>query len=134
MKVSANGASRKDWAKRRAYEKAYRESTKTKQAVTKRKWYELNREHVIKRTRRSAIKRLFGIDQAEVDRMFVEQNGACVICGNWLDQGRNTHIDHNHVSGKVRGLLCGLCNKGLGLFKDSPDLLELASKYLRDRG
>ena len=39
-------------------------------------------------------------------------------------------IDHNHITGKIRGLLCGLCNKGLGLFRDNSGLLERAMNYL----
>jgi hypothetical protein len=54
----------------------------------------------------------------------------CQICG--LKDRRSLNIDHCHTTGKVRGLLCDNCNKGLGLFKDNPDLLNNAVKYLGD--
>mgnify|MGYP001585018387 CR=1 FL=1 len=59
--------------------------------------------------------------------------GRCKICN--VHQKELKHqlgVDHNHTTGKVRGLLCGSCNKGLGLFKDSIELLLKASYYLED--
>jgi hypothetical protein len=50
----------------------------------------------------------------------------CVICG---EQGQLV-VDHDHATGKIRGLLCNHCNRGLGHFRDSPMLLEFAAQYL----
>jgi hypothetical protein len=50
----------------------------------------------------------------------------CVICGS----GEKLVVDHNHLTGKVRGLLCNHCNRGLGHFRDDPMLLEFAAQYL----
>jgi hypothetical protein len=50
----------------------------------------------------------------------------CVICGS----EEKLVVDHDHVTGKVRGMLCNHCNRGLGHFKDSPMLLEFAAQYL----
>lgn len=63
------------------------------------------------------------------------QHGGCAICGkhpenNW--DGDWLTVDHSHKSGKVRGLLCGACNSGLGFFYDSIENLEAAIKYLRN--
>ncbi len=66
-----------------------------------------------------------------------KQNNVCAICGNpeiAIDQRgklRNLAVDHCHKTGKIRGLLCTNCNKGLGHFKDSPDLLTKAIEYLK---
>lgn len=51
----------------------------------------------------------------------------CLICGSV----HRLHIDHCHKTGKVRGLLCSNCNTGLGMFRDSPMLLNRASEYLK---
>jgi hypothetical protein len=59
----------------------------------------------------------------------------CAICKTPLDPNSpnkldHGHIDHDHRTGKARGVLCNLCNKGLGLFKDSPASLRIAAEYL----
>lgn len=65
--------------------------------------------------------------------MFTEQTGKCAIC-NTTEIGRkghtHFHVDHNHETGKVRGLLCDLCNRGMGYFKDKAVLLREAAYYL----
>jgi hypothetical protein len=43
-------------------------------------------------------------------------------------------VDHNHTTGKVRGLLCSSCNGALGLFKDNPEVVAAALLYLKDYG
>lgn len=63
--------------------------------------------------------------------MVIDQNGKCAICGNKLDLGRNTHVDHWHSGDRrVRGLLDGPCNTGLGMFKENKDVMLLAIAYL----
>lgn len=77
------------------------------------------------------IRRQYGITLAQYDTMLEAQDYKCVICGNEDEvEGRRLAIDHCHTSGQVRGLLCGPCNRGLGLFYDKPELLENAIKYL----
>jgi hypothetical protein len=58
------------------------------------------------------------------------QNSGCAICKYPLLDGMNSHVDHDHSSGKVRGILCRWCNIGLGHFKDSVQTLEKAVQYL----
>ena len=59
--------------------------------------------------------------------LVTEQDGLCAICLNPHIDG----IDHDHETGMVRAALCGTCNAGLGMFKDSPGLLRRAYKYLK---
>lgn len=60
------------------------------------------------------------------------QAGRCAICREHLILvDRQVHVDHDHQSGRVRGLLCADCNVGLGRFVDNPDTLDRAAAYLR---
>ena len=71
----------------------------------------------------------YGISKNEFDNMQINQLGKCAICNtSILAEG---HIDHCHKTGKVRGILCGNCNKGLGLFDDNVIYLTNAIKYLK---
>lgn len=85
-----------------------------------------------------ALKSSYGITLQIYDEMYLAQKGLCKICleqkNSYTDEcGRTAtlHVDHNHDTGKVRGLLCHKCNIALGGFNDSIDLLEKASIYLR---
>lgn len=74
--------------------------------------------------------RRYGIDPGFYDYLLDQQNGRCAICGA-LPGRRRLSVDHDHVTGKVRALLCGNCNRGLGYFQDSPEILAKAIEYLR---
>jgi hypothetical protein len=62
-------------------------------------------------------------------KMLSDQNELCAICH--VDEGKTLCIDHDHVTNKVRGLLCNRCNKGLGLLGDSLDSINSALSYLK---
>lgn len=61
------------------------------------------------------------------------QNGLCSICKRRDSSGRRLAVDHSHQTGKVRGLLCLKCNRGLGCFDDNSDFLIEAAKYIKER-
>ena len=66
------------------------------------------------------------------DLLYTQQSGCCAVCGKHNSElKRNLAADHCHISNKIRGLLCGRCNRGLGYFKDNPDLLFQAIEYLK---
>ncbi len=68
----------------------------------------------------------------EYNEMFVKQGGRCKICKRHQTQlSKRLAVDHDHITGKVRGLLCTNCNTGLGMFKDNPENLSEAIKYLQ---
>ena len=78
----------------------------------------------------------YGITEEQYLSMLNAQDYRCAICGTTKPGGRSNsrygmHIDHDHATGKVRGLLCAACNWGLGQFKDSIETLEAAADYLR---
>ena len=86
----------------------------------------------------SKVKRIYGLEKEDFERMCDEQENKCKICDMEFMSGLlemkerkyAPNIDHCHDSGKVRGLLCGSCNKGLGNFKDSKKNLQSAMEYL----
>lgn len=74
--------------------------------------------------------KLYEITQGQYDKMFKQQNGVCTICFRPPNrQGLN--IDHDHVTNRVRGLLCWYCNKYIVCGPNTPELLERAAAYLR---
>lgn len=77
------------------------------------------------------LKNRYGITLAERNQIIKEQYECCAICNSLLATARNVHLDHNHISGLVRGVLCQPCNIGLGGFKDSIEALENAIEYLK---
>jgi hypothetical protein len=74
--------------------------------------------------------RQYGITLDEKEEMLASQGG-CAICGTRVPpRTRGWHTDHDHVTGKVRGILCSNCNLGLGYFQDNPEFLSEAINYL----
>jgi hypothetical protein len=133
-------------ASRRSYYKKHEEHKE--RSVSK---YQANAEHYAAEARlrrklepgRQAANRLrnlfgFSVETAQIV-LYEIKYGNCHICGrsaadSVLKQGRaGLHLDHNHTTGKVRGLLCSTCNTGLGCYKDSTDLLSKAILYLQTR-
>ncbi len=104
--------------------------------ATKRKWRKnnLGKHNAIRR------KSTYGITDAQYQEIWKLQEGKCGICGfafpgqNTGDRVLSPHVDHCHKSGKVRGLLCNDCNRGLGAFKDKYEFLDAASYYLKILG
>lgn len=98
---------------------------------------EYNRQYATDgRKRDKRITREFGISEACYAAILALQGGVCAICGRrGADKrGHRLHIDHCHVTGTVRGLLCAGCNIGLGKFGDNYNTLERALEYLMDAG
>ena len=81
------------------------------------------------------VKSTFGLTLEQYTAMLAEQGGVCKVCGSppkAVGVKRNLHVDHDHATGKVRGLLCHSCNVSIGLCKDDPVRLEKLAAYLRN--
>jgi len=80
--------------------------------------------------------RTYGVSARELVVMLDDQDSRCDVCGDpeWGGKDRRPFIDHDHDTGKVRGLLCIKCNTGLGFLKDSPTSNFAAGLYLMDHG
>jgi len=101
-----------------------------------KKWYHNNRERARKAHRNAALKRRYGITREQYEVLFRAQNGRCAICGEPERQrdrnGRvkELSVDHDHVTSKIRSLLCGDCNLLIGNARERADILVAAIRYL----
>jgi len=119
-----------DQVRRAEYLKQYNKINKAKLSQQKKEWAKNNQDKVLKcdMTRHYGEKAYDNYIKA-----YEEQIGCCKICGKYHDRYKNRLVyDHNHKSGDFRSLLCNNCNKALGLFCDSSELLSKASNYLLD--
>jgi hypothetical protein len=134
-----------------ARQRAYRKSAvfNSESAREKRHaYYVANKEHIARKKvdrhkeaphlRRSMVlRKKFGISIEEYEAMLAEQNGVCAICkqperalNGYTKEVASMPVDHDHGTGKVRGLLCSHCNRALGLFQDNIKILNSAINYL----
>jgi hypothetical protein len=127
--------SNKKWAsdnpdKVRAKSKRYADSHKPEVAKRWDDWYSKNKLRV----RENKLKRVYGLSNEDYDKMLQEQSGCCKICGVKNSDTKKGYlvVDHCHKTGKVRSLLCDGCNRGLGFFRDLPEVLEKAAQYLKN--
>jgi uncharacterized protein YbaR (Trm112 family) len=90
-----------------------------------------NPERIAREKRRARV-RSYGISPEQYDELKMRQGGRCAICG--AQPQRELDIDHCHLTGRVRGLLCNRCNKALGIMDDSAMLLSSAVQYLTNEG
>jgi hypothetical protein len=101
-----------------------------------RAWHENNPKESFTRYRSAHLKSEYGLTTAEYEAMLKSQNNCCAICKQeetWTyKNGRvaSLSVDHDHKTGKIRGLLCRDCNQSLGKFKDDYALVYAAYQYL----
>ena len=80
--------------------------------------------------RDSYLRRTYGISEDEYLALLANYNGECWICGTPPKAGRNLHVEHDHKTGRIRGLCCWRCNRGLQQYSDQPARLRAAAAYL----
>jgi len=122
----------KDRARAREYAREYgRRKRKDPAYLAKfnaacRDWYRRNPE----KQRDIHYRRRYGISLEEYRAMYRAQAGQCAVCADVHSEG-DLRVDHNHSSGRVRSLLCGKCNSGIGMFRERPELFLKAVEYLK---
>lgn len=123
-------------------QRKYRRENKEKVRKAGRKYYKENPEKFKERklkykksNKNGHLKRNYGITLNEYNLLLQKQNYKCAICGSKNPRGfskKCLSVDHNHKTGKVRGLLCQPCNLFLGLIKDDKNILAKTIKYLEE--
>lgn len=103
------------------WQKRNRDKTARYQANWKARRPDYNREQQLAR---------YGLTLATYDELLRSQGGVCAICERECHKNRLLSVDHDHSTGKVRGLLCHNCNAGIGQLGDDPALLRRALEYL----
>ena len=96
-------------------------------AVQRASYYRNRRKNI-----RKQVLRNHGITELELQSLEELSKGQCMICYE-VPETKPLCVDHDHNTGKIRGLLCTRCNVGLGYFKDSPELFERAINYLKEQ-
>ena len=108
-----------------AYQLAYRPAHREERRLYSKAYHKAHREQ----KRAYDLAKRYGLTAEEWTSFYKQQDGQCAICSKPLTEN-DVVVDHCHITEKVRGLLCHACNRGLGSFNDSPELLLKAYQYL----
>ena len=133
-KLSARQRSRVRNSKQRVeYNRKWATNNRKKHLTLKRKWRLSNPEKHHNSTRKSFLERTYSISVEVYKEMLEHQQGCCAICRTDSPDDKRKYfcVDHDHTTGKVRGLLCNNCNRALGLFGDNADTTLRATNYLK---
>jgi len=109
---------------RREYQKAWRKNNRDKRLAGQRAWRAANPD----KQRAYSYRQKYGIDLSEVEALETAQDGCCKIC----QQRRPLVVDHDHETGRVRGLLCTYCNAAIGLLENDPEYARRAALYVEE--
>lgn len=116
---------------KKQYDKKYYNNNTKKVYVRINKWKSNHPESVKKIRQKQHLKHTYGIPIEQYYEMLTLQMSGCTICKKTIvENAKFLAVDHNHTTGKVRGLLCNKCNRLLGFANDNPELLRKAADYL----
>ena len=104
-------------AKRTAYMRLWRDKNRARHNELARQSHHRNKHKHVGKQREAHLRRTYGITSAEFERRLLAQHGRCKICRTNTPSRGRFHVDHDHVSKKVRALLCSRCNGSLGWFE-----------------
>lgn len=96
-----------------------------------KRWHALSPEERTQRGRKQTLKTNYDLTVEEFDKMLEAQGNRCLLCETSDWGSKSPCVDHNHNTGKIRGILCHKCNSGMGLLGDNPELLIKAAEYLQ---
>lgn len=117
-----------DLERQRERNRLYRANNLEKERARCRAYAKANPDKV----RAKHLRATYGITIQCYEQALVSQDHRCKICAlPWAERTRDFQIDHDHTTGAVRGLLCHMCNKGLGLFRDNPQAMVNAARYVQ---
>lgn len=111
--------------------KKWRDENREKNKLYMLEYCRKNRVKINQAQKEQRIKRLYGISLQEFELILEAQGGGCAICGKKSKKYRLS-IDHDHYTGKIRGILCSPCNRAIGILGDSLEGLLKAVNYLRN--
>lgn len=113
-------------------------------AVINKRYRDNNKEHLKKKRKErqsnpmsatidfeSHLKRKYNISLIDYNLLLEKQNGVCAICKNTCSVFPRLSVDHCHITGKVRGLLCNYCNVAIGSFREDPEIIKSAMQYVQ---
>ena len=103
--------------KRTAYMRLWREKNREKHNQQSKESQHRNKYKHIDRNRNAHLLRMYGITLEDKNKMIALQNNKCLICEKEFKNSRSTHLDHCHITGKVRGILCHVCNTKLAWYE-----------------
>lgn len=116
------------------YSKKYIEKNRDKVKERLKNYYKTNYSKIKIKQKHTELKRIYGITLNEYNQLLKEQNDSCFICQKHQSNfKRKLAVDHDHKTGKVRGLLCHNCNTSLGKFNDDTIVLKRAIEYLEKK-
>ena len=134
-----NGTGRKSWC-RACHNKYHSDYRMSKMNVEERQSVEIFRGKVARnkvfkgdaklKAKDSLLRRKYNITYFEWLTIIEKQKGKCAICEIDLDLNKDANVDHDHATGKIRGILCSFCNRALGLLKDDPSIIMKAYEYI----
>jgi hypothetical protein len=111
-------------------QRQYRDRNREELKARGRDWYLNNKERASEQARRQKLAK-YGLTEATYQTMVTAQKGLCAICLRPPKLHR-LYVDHCHLTGRVRGLLCNTCNAAIGMLDDQPELLAKAIAYLNN--
>lgn len=116
----------KELGQQTSHKKKMESQNKPRNKEQKRMYYIANRHNV----RNHQLMRTYGISLEQYNSILISQGGYCALCSATSKSGKNLAVDHDHLTGQIRGLLCSRCNTSLERIERIPNWSETAKHYL----